>query len=60
MYVITLEGEMDVEIEGGRRQRQRPGDVRLADDTTGSGHISRVIGDQPWRFAVLMLDGGAT
>lgn len=56
MYIITLSGQMEVEIEGGRRHQFGPGDVRLADDTTGSGHISRVLGDEPWHFIVLMLD----
>ena len=54
LYVITLSGEMGVEIEGGRRQRFGPGSVRLAADTTGPGHVSRVLGDQPWQFVVLM------
>jgi quercetin dioxygenase-like cupin family protein len=56
MFIITLSGEMEVEIEGGRRQRFGPGSVRLAEDTTGPGHLSRVIGDEPWQFVVLTLD----
>jgi hypothetical protein len=56
MFVITLSGEMEVEIEGGRRQRFGPGSVRFAEDTTGPGHVSRVLGDEPWQFVVLMLD----
>jgi quercetin dioxygenase-like cupin family protein len=55
MYVITLSGRMEVEIEGGQRLEFGPGDVRLAEDTTGPGHVSRVLGDEPWYFAVLML-----
>ena len=55
MYVITLSGEMEVEIEGGQRRHFGPGDVRLAEDTTGPGHVSRVLGDESWHFAVLML-----
>ena len=56
MFIITLSGEMEVEIEGDRRQRFGPGSVRLAEDTTGTGHVSRVIGDEPWQFVVLTLD----
>jgi len=56
MFIITLSGEMEVEIEGGRRQRFGPGSVRLAEDTTGTGHVSRVIGDEPWQFVVLTLE----
>src|SRR5262245_37348351 len=56
MFIITLGGEMEVEIEGGRRQPFGPGSVRLAEDTTGPGHVSRVIGDEPWQFVVLTPD----
>ena len=48
MFIVTLRGEMEVEIEGGRTARFGPGDVRLALDTTGPGHVSRVLGTEPW------------
>ena len=54
LYIVTLSGEMEVEIEGGRKQRLGPGDVRLAADVTGPGHVSRVVGDEPWQFVVLI------
>ena len=56
MLVITLRGRMEVEIEGGQTHEFGPGDVRLAEDTTGTGHRTRVLGDEPWHFAVLMLE----
>ena len=56
MFIVTLSGEMEVEIEGGRRQRFGPGSVRLAEDTIGTGHVSRVVGDEAWEFAVLIID----
>jgi hypothetical protein len=56
MFIITLSGEMELEIEGDRRQRFGPGSVRLAEDTTGTGHVSRVLGDVPWQFVVLILE----
>jgi hypothetical protein len=40
---IILSGEMEIEISGGDTRRFRPGDIFLADDTTGSGHITRVL-----------------
>lgn len=43
-YVITLSGESEVELEGGRKLRLGPGHILLAEDTTGQGHISRAIG----------------
>jgi hypothetical protein len=43
-FVITLSGESEVELEGGRKLRLGPGHILLAEDTTGQGHISRAIG----------------
>jgi uncharacterized cupin superfamily protein len=46
-YVITLAGQVEIEIGDGTVRRFGPGDVMLAEDTTGHGHITRVIGGQP-------------
>jgi hypothetical protein len=43
-YVVTLSGESEIELEGGRKLRLGPGHILLAEDTTGQGHISRAIG----------------
>ena len=45
-YVINLSGHSEVEISDGTKLRFGPGDIFLADDTTGRGHISRVVGNQ--------------
>jgi hypothetical protein len=42
-FVITLEGEVEVECGDGARRRLGPGGIMLADDTTGQGHITREI-----------------
>lgn len=41
--VVVLSGEQEVETSDGEKRRFRPGDVVLADDTTGSGHITRAL-----------------
>ena len=46
-YVVTLAGQVEIETGDGTVRRFGPGDVMLADDTTGRGHITRVIGGQP-------------
>jgi len=46
-YVINLSGESEVEVGDGTKRKFVPGDIYLADDTTGQGHISRAIGNQP-------------
>ena len=46
-YVITLSGRMEIGIEDGATEQFGTGDVLLADDLTGQGHTTRVIGDEP-------------
>jgi hypothetical protein len=45
-YVVTLSGESEVELDGGRKLRLGPGHILLAEDTTGQGHISRAVGSK--------------
>lgn len=42
-FVITLVGMGELECGDGTRRRFGPGDVLLADDLTGQGHITREI-----------------
>ena len=46
-YVVTLAGQVEIETGDGTVRRFGPGDVMLAEDTTGHGHMTRVIGGQP-------------
>jgi hypothetical protein len=59
-FVITLSGESEVELEGGRKIRLGPGHILLAEDTTGQGHISRAIGSQDRISLFIPLAAGAT
>ena len=43
--VVMLSGEVEVETSDGDKRRFRPGDIVLADDTTGSGHITRFLAE---------------
>ncbi len=42
-FVITLAGLVEVECGDGTKRRFGPGDIMLADDTTGQGHITREV-----------------
>lgn len=57
--VLTLTGTLDFETRDGEHFTLGPGDVLLAEDTTGSGHRWRLEGDQPWRRAYVILAPGA-
>ena len=43
-YVITLSGHGELEISGGKKIAVGPGNIELVEDTTGKGHITRVVG----------------
>jgi hypothetical protein len=53
-FVITLSGAVEIECGDGSVRRLGPGDVLLADDTTGQGHISREV-ESPRRTVFVPL-----
>ena len=48
-YVITLSGVLEFTIHGGGTFTVHPGDVLIAEDTSGTGHKWRLTNDEPWR-----------
>lgn len=54
-YVITLSGQGEIETGDGTKRRFGPGDIILADDTTGRGHITRVVGNEPRVYIAIPL-----
>jgi hypothetical protein len=56
--VITLSGTLEFLTRDGERFILRPGDILFAEDTTGSGHSWRLMDDQPWRRAYVVLQPG--
>jgi len=45
--VFTLSGAVDIEIGDGTVRRLHAGDILIAEDITGQGHITREVGDEP-------------
>ena len=58
-YVITLSGTLEFTTRDGEQFIVCPGDVLVAEDNVGSGHKWRLIDDQPWRRAYVVLKPGA-
>ena len=54
-YVITLEGEVEIGLGDGSVHRYGPGHVTLAEDLTGKGHTTRVVGTTPRLTATVHL-----
>jgi len=45
-YVITLSGRGEIEVAGGKKISLEPGHIELAEDLTGKGHITKVVGNE--------------
>ena len=45
-YVITMSGRAELEVAGGKKIPVGPGHIELIEDTTGKGHITRVLEDR--------------
>jgi quercetin dioxygenase-like cupin family protein len=56
-YVITLAGEAEIGLGDGTIHRLVAGDVNLAEDLTGHGHTTRIIGNVPRITATVHLEG---
>ncbi len=54
-YVITLTGSLEFTTRNKDRFILNPGDILLAEDTTGGGHKWRLVNDQPWRRIYIQL-----
>ena len=52
-YSISLTGSIELGTPDGTLKQYGPGTVLLAEDTHGTGHSTRVIGDEP-RFAIII------
>ena len=55
-YVITLAGEAEIGLGDGSVTHLGPGDVNLAEDLTGHGHTTRVVGNVPRITVTVHLD----
>lgn len=54
-YVVMLDGEAEVEVGSGDKRIFKKGDVLLAEDLTGQGHRTRVLGKKVWRQVFITL-----
>ena len=44
-WVVVLRGAIEVRVSDGTSRQFGPGDLLLATDTTGRGHITLTVGD---------------
>lgn len=55
-YIILLDNGVDITIGDGTTRRFEAGEILLVEDTTGRGHITRTINNQPRRSIFVTLD----
>lgn len=55
-FVITVSGVGEKTASDGEVRRLGPGSILLAEDTTGKGHITRVVGNEERVSIFVLLD----
>lgn len=56
-YVAILSGQMEIETGNGSKRILTVGDVLVAEDLTGKGHMTRWMGNQPCVSLAIPLAG---
>ena len=57
-FVITLSGTLDFQTRTGEHFMLHPGDILLAEATAGTGHSWKLVDENPWRRAYVILGPG--
>ena len=55
-FVLMLDGSVEIEVSDGSKRVFHSGDILLAEDTTGRGHVSRAIERQPRKSVFVILE----
>ena len=55
-YIVLLEGELEVTVGDGTTRRFGAGQVLLAEDLEGRGHISRRVDGKPGKSLFVTID----
>jgi len=55
-YVVNLEGAVEITASDGESRVIGPGEILLAEDTTGRGHRSRAVDARPRRCLFIPIE----
>ena len=58
-FIVNLSGSVRIEASDGEVRVFGPGSILLVEDTTGKGHRSKHVGDEPRVSAWVHLEDGA-
>ncbi len=56
-FYLVLSGEVECTVSDGERRVFGPGSIVLLEDTTGKGHVTKVLGSKDVVAAMVVLDG---
>ena len=54
-YLVTLKGQVDIEIGNGEKVHAGTGSILLIEDTTGKGHRATVVGTEEWHVLFIPI-----
>ena len=55
VFVIYLEGYIEMEVSGGEVRRFGSGDTCLIEDSVGAGHLTRITESEGLRYIMILL-----
>jgi len=55
-FVVLIEGTFEVMVAKNTKRRFKTGDILLAEDVTGRGHITTSVDNKPWKAVFIPLD----
>jgi len=55
-YIVNLEGSVEITTSDGKSRVIGPGEIILAEDTTGKGHLSRAVSGGARRSLIIPLE----
>jgi Ethanolamine utilization protein EutJ (predicted chaperonin) len=55
-YIVMLNGAIEIEVGNGAKRIFKEGDVLLAEDTTGQGHITRAVSQGLRKYLMIPLE----
>ncbi len=55
VFVIYLEGYIEMEVSSGEMRRFGPGDTCLIEDSVGAGHLTRITESEGLRYIMISL-----
>lgn len=57
-FIAVFSGQMHLTVSNGEEVQLTRGDMMLAQDLTGQGHMTRFLGSEPCNYLTIAMPGG--